>query len=120
MTKRSQVLSIHPYFQIHEGKIDEVKAILRELVAATATEDACLYYDFSIGDGVLYCREAYVGAAGALAHAANVGPILERMLQISDLIRFELHGAAEELDQLREPFAPFNPTCFEFEVGLER
>ena len=43
MADQSNVVSIHPYFKIHEGKLDEVKALLPAFVAKVEIEDACLY-----------------------------------------------------------------------------
>ncbi len=89
-------------------------------MAKTATDEACECYDFTIheGDNIVFCREAYEGAAGALAHLENVGALLEQALGISELIRLELHGAEEELAALREPLKELNPDWFVFQTGV--
>lgn len=116
---RESVVSIHPYFKVHAGKMDEFKALLGELVAQTSKEETCLYYDFSIMDEELvFCREAYVGAAGMLAHLENVSEIVPRALEISDMIRVEVHGGEEELEQLKEPMKDLNADWFVFECGV--
>ena len=98
------VVSIHPYFKLHEGKLEAFKELLEEFIAKTSTERTCLYYDFSIMDeAVVFCREAYVGADGLLTHLDNVGGVVAKALEISDLIRVEVHGAREELAKLKEP-----------------
>lgn len=112
------VVSLHPYFTAHEGKLDEIKALLPSFVEKTATEEACYYYNFTIHGNELHCREGYNGAAGALAHIANVGEQIGKLLEISDLTRFEIHGPAEELEKLKEPMADLNPIWFEFVVGI--
>jgi len=115
----ASVVSIHPYFKVQEGKLEEFKALLPEFVAKTATEEKCLYYGFSIKDGeVIHCREAYEGAAGVLAHLENVGELLGKALEISELLRLEFHGAASELAQLKEPLKDLGPEWFEFEGGV--
>ena len=48
MVDHSSVVSIHPYFKIHEGKLDEVKALLPEFVAKVENEEAALYYNFGL------------------------------------------------------------------------
>ena len=120
MIDPAEVVSIHPYFKIHPGKLEEVKALLPEFVAKVQGEEKNLCYDFTLNGDALFCRESYVGAEGALAHVENVGPELERILAMCDLERLELHGSAKELDKLREPFAQLNPVFFEFEVGVTR
>lgn len=118
MPVQSDVVSIHPYFKIREGGIEAVKALLPEFVSKVRNEEACLYYDFTMKDDELFCREAYHGAAGALAHIENVGPELDQLFQLVDLTRIELHGPASELDQLRGPLAELNPTYWEYQVGV--
>ena len=113
-------VSIHPYFKIHAGKLDAAKALLPAFVARTASEPGCLYYEFTINDDVIFCREAYRGAAGALAHLGNVDALLKELLAMSDLARLEIHGPAEEIEKLKAPLAAFNPTWFAFACGVER
>ena len=115
-----ETVSIHPYFRVNEGKLDEFKAMLPLFVEKTRTEDACLFYDFTINGDIIFCREAYVGGEGALAHLDNVGELLEKALGISELIRIELHGSGEELEKLREPLGPLNPDWFIFDSGVEK
>ena len=73
MIHPSQVVSIHPYFKVKPGKLDEVKGLLEQFMTKTGAEAANLYYDFTIHGEVLFCREAYVGADGLLKHLDNVG-----------------------------------------------
>lgn len=113
-------VSIHPYFKIHPGKLDAAKALLPTFVETTRSEPACLYYEFTISDDTVFCREAYRGAEGALAHLANVDALLKQMLSLSDLVRLEIHGPAEEIEKLKAPLAAFNPAWFVFAAGLER
>jgi hypothetical protein len=114
------VVSLHPYFKVHPGKLDDFRGLIDRFIERTSTESTCLYYDFSLHGDVIHCREAYVGAAGALGHVSNVGDLLDEALTLSDLIRIEIHGAAAELDQMREPLAAINPEWFVFEKGLVR
>lgn len=112
-------VSIHPYFRPHDGKQEEFVAGMPAFVERTRSEEAVLFYDFTINsDGIVFCREAYRGAAGALAHLDNVGDLLEKALQISDLIRLEIHGSPVELDQMREPLKDLPVDWFVLETGL--
>jgi len=64
MTPRKNVVSLYPWFKIHPGKIAEFKALLPRFIEMTAPETGCLFYDFTLSDDVLHCREAYTGAEG--------------------------------------------------------
>ncbi|MEN9674528.1 MAG: hypothetical protein RIS76_424 [Verrucomicrobiota bacterium] len=117
---QNALVSIHPYFKVHPGKLDAARALLPQFVAKTSTEPGCRYYEFTVNDDVVFCREGYTSAADALAHLENVGDLLQQMLGVSELIRLELHGPAAELDLLRGPLGPFNPAWFVWECGVPR
>lgn len=120
MIDPAQVVSIHPYFTVHPGKLEAFKAALPAFVAKTAAEDKNLYYDFTISGEVVFCREAYVGAEGLLAHLENVGALLGELLKIAELTRLEVHGTAAELERLKAPLADLKPAWFLFECGVKR
>lgn len=120
MNRIERSVSLHPYFKIRDGQRAAVQALLREFVARTATEDQVLYYEFTFNGDVVYCREAYTGAAAVLAHVANVGAQLDRMLTLADLVRLEVHGPAAELELLKEPMGKLNPSWFVYECGVVR
>lgn len=113
-------VSIHPYFKPHEGKLAEFIAGMPAFVERTRSEAAVLYYDFTVCDGIVFCREAYVGGEGALAHIANVGDLLDKALQIAELMRLEVHGAAAELDKMRDALKDLPVSWFVLETGLEK
>jgi quinol monooxygenase YgiN len=118
MIHPSKVVTIHPYFKVKAGKWAEAKAVLPEFVAKTSNEKGNLYYDFTISGDVIFCREAYVGAEGLLAHVQNIGAILTEFLKLVDIVRVEVHGSAEELAKLKAPLADLKPQWFEFECGV--
>jgi quinol monooxygenase YgiN len=120
MATNDTCCSIVPYFEVHEGKLDEFRALCERFVEATAKEGGALYYGFSFDGQTVHCREGYANAAGALAHLGNVGPLLQEALQIAELVRLEVHGPEEELAQLRGPLADFSPQYFTLEYGFRR
>lgn len=120
MPSPAHPVSIHPYFRVRAGQMDTVKPLLREFITRVATETGTLSYDFTIGGDVVFCRESYVDANALLAHVANVGALVDRMLTLSTLDRVEIHGPAAELEKLKGPLAGLNPTYFACECGLER
>lgn len=113
---RSRFVSLHPYFKVHPGKLEEVKASLPRFVEKTGTEKSNLFYEFTMNGDELFCREGYESAEGLLAHLDNVGALLAETLKIADLVRLEVHGPAEELDKLREPLADLKPAFFELQA----
>ena len=119
MSKLSNAVSIHPYFEIREGNLEEFTALMPAFVEKTSAEPGCVYYDFSRNENTASCREAYIGAEGVLAHLENVGELLGKFLELSDLARLEIHGPAAEIDKLREPLAELKPTFYVHEIGLE-
>ena len=80
----SNVVSIHPYFKIHPGKMDEFLDLCEKFAEATSTESGCLWYDFTKSGDIIHCREAQ-RSEGLLAHAENVNSIIGDALSISDL-----------------------------------
>jgi hypothetical protein len=113
-------VSIHPYFKVHPGKMDAARALVPRFIAKTSTEPKCLYYEFTVNGDVVFCREGYADAEGTLAHLSNVGDLLGEMLQVSDLLRLELHGPAVELEKLKAPLAAYNAQWFVLEAALRR
>jgi quinol monooxygenase YgiN len=111
-------VSIHPYFKVHPGKLDAAKALLPQFIEKTQAEPGRVFYEFTINDDVIFCREAYQDAAATLAHLENVGALLGAMLKVADLIRLEIHGPAGELEKLKAPLAELKPAWFAFVCGL--
>lgn len=120
MKQPSKVVSIHPYFKAHPGKLAQCKVTLRALVQKTAVEKQCLYYDFTMNGDEFFCREAYVGAAGALTHVQSVGGLIGELLKTADLTRIEVHGPAGELKKLKRPLANLKPVWFVYKFGISR
>jgi quinol monooxygenase YgiN len=114
----TSAVSLHPYFKVHPGQLAAARALLPAFVEKTKNEPARLYYEFTISDDVVFCREAYTDAAGTLAHLENVGALLGEMLKIADLVRLEVHGPAAELEKLKEPLSGLKPAWFVFECGV--
>jgi quinol monooxygenase YgiN len=47
-------VSLHPYFKVHPGKLDAVKAAFPRFVKKTAAETENLFYGFTVnGDEIL-------------------------------------------------------------------
>jgi len=120
MNRVSSFVSLHPYFKVHPGKMDAIKAMLPRFVDKTANEKAMLFYDFTMNGDELFCREAYENAEGLLAHLENVGALLAEAMKMADLTRIEVHGSAAELEKLKKPLAHLNPAWFTLQHALEK
>jgi quinol monooxygenase YgiN len=117
---KSNFVSLHPYFKVHPGKLEAVKAGFPRFVEKTATEKGNLFYGFTVNGDEIFCREAYESAEGLLAHLDNVGGLLAEMLTIADLTRVEVHGPAAELEKLKKPLAHLKPTFFTLEAAVKK
>ena len=120
MSALSNFVSLHPYFKVHPGKLEAVKAGFPRFVEKTATEKKNLFYGFTINGDEIFCREGYTDAEGLLAHLDNIGALFAEMLTIADLTRVEVHGPAEELDKLKAPLAHLNPAWFTLECSIKK
>src|ERR1700719_657836 len=109
---RSSFVSLHPYFKVHPGKLEAVRAGFPRFVEKTATEKDCLFYGFTSNGDEMFCREAYANAEGLLVHVENIGALLAEMLKMADLTRVEVHGPSDELEKLKKPLAHLNPKWF--------
>lgn len=118
MNYPDNIVSVHPYFKVHAGKLAEFKAILPEMIAKVAAEPGTRCYEIAAhGDEYLF-REAYVGAAGWQAHMINTDALVARLLKVATVTRLEIHGKAEELDKLRVQVAAMNPVWYVRETGV--
>src|ERR1044072_8840224 len=90
MNPLSNFVSLHPYFKVHPGKLEALKAAFPAFIEKTANEEKKLFYGFTINGDEIFCREGYADAEGLLAHLDNVGALLAEGLKIADLIRLEV------------------------------
>ena len=81
MSALSTFVTIHPYFKVHPGKLEAVKAGFPRFVEKTSSEKKNLFYEFSINGDEIFCREGYESAEGVLAHLDNIGALLAEMLR---------------------------------------
>ena len=120
MSALSNFVSFHPYFKVHPGKLEAVKAGFPRFLEKTATERKNLFYGFTINGDEIFCREGYTDAEGVLAHLDNVGALFTEMLTMADLTRVEVHGPSAELEKLKEPLAHLNPAWFTIQCSVKK
>jgi quinol monooxygenase YgiN len=112
---KSNFVSLHPYFKVHPGKLEAVKAGFARFVEKTEKEKENIFYGFTSNGEEMFCREAYESAEALLAHLENIGALLAEMLTMADLTRVEVHGPEDELEKLKQPLAHLNPAWFTLE-----
>ena len=112
MERLTGFVSLHPYFKVPPDKLAVLKGILPEFVAKTRDETRNYFYEFTVSDDIVFCREGYVNAEALLEHLGNVQAMLEQALAMAELIRLEVHGPARELEKLKGPLAHLNPEWF--------
>ena len=120
MATNDTCCTIAPYFKVQDGKLDVFKELCERFVETTRGEPGCLYYGFSFGADLAYCREGYENADALLAHVQNVGALLEEMPQSAEIVKLQIHGPEEELAKLREPLSELNPEFFTLEYGFRK
>ena len=72
-------VTIHPYFDIEEGKLEEFKAIWTNILPTVRNEAKCVYYEFTFKGNTAMCREGYEDADGVLTHLGNVDASLKQV-----------------------------------------
>ena len=72
MSLPEEFVSLHPYFKVHPGKLEEAKSLLPSFIEKTKTEERMLFYGFTLNGDEVFCREAYVGAEGACRKGRRV------------------------------------------------
>ena len=120
MTTQDRCCTLVPYFKVASGKLEAFKQLCEQFMAKTREEPKCLHYGFSFNSDQVHCREGYEDAEGLLAHLDNVGPILEKALEVSEITRLEIHGPGEELSKLREALKHLEIEYFTLEDGFRR
>ncbi|RYD31782.1 MAG: hypothetical protein EOP85_22385, partial [Verrucomicrobiaceae bacterium] len=120
MSLPANLVTIHPYFKVHAGKEARSLEVMEKFVEKTKSEALCLFYEFTVLEDEVFCREGYVGAEGILHHLDNIKDVLAEMLTISDLLRLEFHGPAGEMDKLREPLSGLDAKLYVLRHGIAR
>lgn len=94
-------ITLHPYFEVQDGKIEDFSALWKAAgVEVEANEPGCQFYEFTFNGNVAFCREGYDTAESVQIHLGNVKETLDKVCQVSKLIKFEIHGPASEVTNL--------------------
>jgi len=114
--KKSDLCTMHAYFRVEDES--GVAAALAELVDKSRAEDSCMYYGWTRAGTTLFCREGYTGAAGILAHLANVSAC-GGLTNFAKPQRIEIHGPKEEIAKLQQTADEMGATCYTRQSGFQ-
>jgi quinol monooxygenase YgiN len=102
--KRTAIMSSHVYWvletNIREGKLDELKSLMKEMVDATrANEPGTLNYEWSISEDNRKCilYEKYADSAAAMKHMMAFGQnFAPRFMGCLDIKKLVVYGTPSE------------------------
>ena len=120
MNLTDTAVSIHPYFKVRDTELEVFKRLAQDLVETTRGEMGCLYYGFSYSEGEAFCREGYKDADSLVAHLDNVSDLLQKLENIVEVVRVEVHGPENEIAKLRSwhSIQELSPKFFVLEAGF--
>jgi len=98
-------LTLKALFKIREGNLEAFKELIPEFIRTTRSKDpGTLTYDWYLNEESLAFSviEVYRDSPSLLAHAGNVGPLLQETGELSDL-SLELYGDPD--DELKNALA---------------
>jgi quinol monooxygenase YgiN len=98
--------------------LENFKALIPKFVSAVKErETGALTYDWYLNEERMECKvlETYADSDAVLAHAANVGELLMKSLEMSTLT-LEVHGNPNE--ELTKALGGFSHTVYPFYLGL--
>ena len=105
-------------FKIHKGKLDEFKQLITAFIQAVKkNEPGIVFYEWYLNEESMECMvlESYVDSDAVRSHAANVGELLQKSLEISDL-KMETFGNPDA--ELKKMIQDMGAKNYPFFAGL--
>ena len=102
------------------GKLDDFRAVVRDLVASTRNEPGTLIYEYFLtADGTTcHIYERYKNSAAVIAHVQTFGRFAEKFMQASRPTHFYVYGAPT--DEAKAAIADLGPVYFPQMDGFSR
>ncbi len=107
-------IQITARFTVHNGKLDEFKRIADNCISVTKEKDQnTLQYDWFFSQDEMECvvRENYSDSNAVMSHMGNLGDLLGKILEVSD-VDLEVFGNPSE--ELANAAAAFKPKVYSF------
>jgi len=106
---------------INDGKMDDFRSLMNEMVASTRDEAGCVTYDwFVMDDGSeVHIQERYADADATMVHIGNFGAnYAERFFECVTPRSFVIYGPAS--DAIREALGPMGAVFMGHFGGFHR
>jgi hypothetical protein len=112
---RIQLTARFPH--ISSRHIPEFKRVAARALAITKDEPGTVQYDwfFNADETVCVVRETYANSDAVLAHIANLGELIGKLIEVGGGCEFEVFGNPSA--QLREASAALAPSVFSYFQG---
>ena len=98
-------LKVTAKFKIKPGNLAAFKAVIPKIIAEVMENDpGTLVYEWYLNEELMECVawEVYKDSESVLAHTGNVGPFLDRLLDLSDAT-IEIYGdPSQELQDVAD------------------
>jgi len=106
---------------INDGMLEEFRALADEMIAATATEDGALCYEWYVSEDGSTCHiiERYADSAAMMVHLGNFGAnYADRFMPMVQVTSFDIYGPAN--DEVRNALAGFGTVHYDSIGGFNR
>lgn len=105
---------------VNEGKLQDFKTLMGEMVAATQAEPGTLIYEWYFDESQQTCQinERYQDSSATMVHLQSFGGFADRFMAAVTPVNFIVMGAPDE--SVREGLAGLNPTYLRQEAGFSR
>ena len=106
---------------VNDGKLDDFRSLMNEMVAATKDESGCMTYDWSVmPDGSeVHIQERYADNDAALVHLGNFGAhFADRFMACVTPRSFVVYGPSNE--SIRGALTPMGAVFMDHLGGFRR
>ena len=104
----SKVVSWSLQMSVRDGCLDDARALVSEMVAATRDEPGALIYEYFVSDDGTSCHiyERYADSAAVMTHLGNFGAnFADRFMACFEVTSFSVYGPAS--DEVRDALDAF-------------
>jgi quinol monooxygenase YgiN len=113
-----KLIKVRALLKIKEGKLEAFKQIVSQFVSTVKEKDqGTLMYDWYLNEDTMECSvlEDYADSNAALEHVANVGDLLQKLMELGEM-SLELYGNPNE--ELSKALEGLDAKVFPFYAGL--
>ena len=123
MLRAQAFSSLQPSFTVADW--DAAAPLLERCVALVRAEKGCAFHGWTRSGDTLSCRQAYLNAAGVLAHLESVEPLVDRLLDsgAATLTGVSVQGPPTRLDEVEAALADYHgraPHFYALDAGFQK